>query len=113
MNLTLTILLFLLLFLVIAQPQSISLHPLHIEFKNLGYGLGIILIILGAIAIHIESRKKAIDDCVFSIKQSFMKSLELNEEQVDSLWNGDATLQELKPEMFEQTQDGDKCNHKN
>lgn len=112
MNIFLTFLLFFLLFCVIAQPYDITLRPFHVSFRNLGYGLGIILIIIGAICIHIESRRKAINECANAIKESFMSSFNLTQEQSDSLWEGKATIQELKPDLFK-TEDGDKCNHEN
>lgn len=96
MNIAITILVLLLVFCLIAQPTSITLHPFKIEFNHFGYGLGIILIIIGCLSIHAESRLNAIKDYTESVKEALRKGLNLTEEEFESVWNGEKTINEIK-----------------
>lgn len=96
MNIFIGILILLCFFCVIAQPTEITFHPFRIAFKHLGYGIGTIFIVLGILFIHGEAKLSAQREFTAAIKESLQKGLNISAEELDAVWNGEKTLEEIK-----------------
>lgn len=96
MNIFIGIIILLAFFCIIAQPTEISFHPFRIAFKHFGYGIGTIFIVLGILFIHSEAKLSAQREFTAAVKESLQKGLNISAEELDAVWNGEKTLEEIK-----------------